>query len=398
MKRYLKGHNIEYYLNAKLKITTTIFIAFFAVVIALTLGMSTGDVGHSQIMPANNSGDVFENNTIPSEIAKENMTSSQSAVNHTQDSDATSILSNSSPIKTTTNTMNSTQNATNTPSPTPQVKITSNTKGQIVSEGILSIAGMSTDNLASTCDVYVILNGIKPYQRVTPTEQSGSGNSTKDYSLWKYTFLPTYGLITEGDNKMTAKITCLNGSANSTKFNSLNVTGVSSNSTNSTNSTNSNTSLTRTPVPSQGGENTTTNNLEPVLDGTTAVMSTYSPRESVQQTPASGGITPQSLQTNSNGITPPLSQPEEIHTQNSSTIQQEEHIPENSISIPEADKDPSTDQLNSVDKEISSQTKKAVDEFIARVQGTVEERLEEAIKLRTPFQLVTPIPFDSEDN
>jgi hypothetical protein len=169
-------------------------------------------------------------------------------------------------------------------------------------------------------------------------------------------------------------------------------------SSNSTNSTNSNALLTRTPVPSQGGENTTTNNLEPVLNGTTAVMSTYSPHESVQQTPASGGITPQSLQTNYNRTTPSLSQPDEIHTQNSSTVQQEEHIPENSISILEADKDPSTDQLNSVDKEISSQTKKAVDEFIARVQGTVEERLEEAIKLRTPFQLVTPIPFDSEDN
>jgi len=395
VKRSLKSHNIEYYLNAKPKITTTIFIALFAVVIAFTLGMSTGDVGHSQIMPANNSGDVFENNTIPSEIAKENMTSSQSAVNHTQNSDATSILSNSSPIKTTTNTMNSTQNATNTLSPIPQVKITSHTKGQIVSEGNLSIAGVSSDNPASTCDVYVILNSIKPYQRVTPTEQRGSGNSTKDYSLWKYTFLPTYGLITEGDNKMTAKINCLNGSANSTKFNSLNVTGVSSN---STNSTNSNALLTRTPVPSQGGENTTTNNLEPVLNGTTAVMSTYSPHESVQQTPASGGITPQSLQTNYNRTTPSLSQPDEIHTQNSSTVQQEEQIPENSISILEADKDPSTDQLNSVDKEISSQTKKAVDEFIARVQGTVEERLEEAIKLRTPFQLVTPIPFDSEDN
>lgn len=50
MKRSLKGHNIEYYLNAKPKITI-IFIALFAVVMAFTLGMSTGDVGHSQIMP-----------------------------------------------------------------------------------------------------------------------------------------------------------------------------------------------------------------------------------------------------------------------------------------------------------------------------------------------------------
>jgi hypothetical protein len=38
-----------------------------------------------------------------------------------------------------------------------------------------------------------------------------------------------------------------------------------------------------------------------------------------------------------------------------------------------------------------------VDKFIARVQGTVEERFEEAIKMRTPFELVTPTPFDSED-
>ncbi|MGH9913190.1 MAG: hypothetical protein ACRD4W_12165, partial [Nitrososphaeraceae archaeon] len=83
--------------------------------------------------------------------------------------------------------------------------------------------------------------------------------------------------------------------------------------------------------------------------------------------------------------------------QNSSLIQQEEQKPTNGISILE-DEDLDGEQLDSVDKEISIQTKRAVDEFISKVQGTVEERLEEALKMRTPFQLVTPMPFDSEDD
>jgi hypothetical protein len=146
----------------------------------------------------------------------------------------------------------------------------------------------------------------------------------------------------------------------------------------------------------KNSENITTNDLEPVQDNTTAVMSTSSTREGVVPVPGSGGITPQSSQTNYYGISPSLSQPGEISAQNSSTLQQQEEVPENSVSVVEADKDSTSGQLSSADKEISSQTKKAVEEFIARVQGTVEERLEEAIKLRTPFQLVTPLPFDSE--
>ncbi len=396
MKKSSNSRNIGFYLKGKPKIIASLFIALIAVFLVLIFEMSTGNIGHSQIMPANNSGNVIENNNLSSQTAEENMTSIQSAINHTQNSNVTGTLSNSPLIKTTaTNSTNNLANATKTQSPIPQVKITSHTKNQIVSEGTLSIHGVSSDSPVSTCDVYVLLNGIKPYQRVTPTEQSGISNGTKDYSLWKFTFLPTYGLITEGDNKMTAKISCMNGSINATKFNSLNVTGVSSN------STNSNTLLTQTADPLQSGENVTANNLDPVQGNSTSLMSTYSPPENVQQhPPAIGGITPQpqTPQTNYYGITPSSSLSDEIPIQNSSITQQEEQIPANSFSVLEEGKEPGSGLLDSVDQEISTQTKKAVDKFIARVQGTVEERLEEAIKMRTPFELVTPTPFDSEDD
>lgn len=394
MIKCLKSRDIAYYLKNKPKILASLLIAFLAVFIVLLDELSTGNLGHSQIMPANSSSKIIENNTLSDLVVEKNTTPSQHLVNDTENSNTSGILSNSSLFTTSTNSMNNTENTTSTQNPNPQVKIISHTKGQKVSEGTLSINGVSSDNSASTCDVYVLLNGIKPYQRVTPTGQSGSsnGNSTKDYSLWKFTFLPTYGLISEGDNKMTAKITCINGSVNATKFNSLNVTGASSS------PTNTNTSLTETPVPMQSSENIITDNLGPVQGNSTSPTTTDPPPTNGQQVPATGGITPQTPQTNYYGISPSSPLSDEIPTQNSSFIQQEEQVPTNGISVYEAENEPGSDQIDSVDREISLQTKKAVDEFIARVQGTVEERLEEAIKMRTPFELVTPTPFDSEND
>jgi hypothetical protein len=113
----------------------------------------------------------------------------------------------------------------------PGVKITSLSQGQQVPVGTLSIEGMSTDTSTSTCNVYVILNNVKPYQRVFPT--SNEAREGDDYSTWNYTFTPKYATIHEGNNKMTSKITCLDESninntsnTNLTKFNSLNVTGI----------------------------------------------------------------------------------------------------------------------------------------------------------------------------
>ncbi|HXP50392.1 MAG TPA: hypothetical protein VN922_10575, partial [Bacteroidia bacterium] len=75
----------------------------------------------------------------------------------------------------------------------------------------------------SNCTVYVIVDGVRPYQKTIPTGQAG-GN---DYSIWKYTFTPAYsGSIREGINKITAKLLCQANPANLTKFYSINVTGI----------------------------------------------------------------------------------------------------------------------------------------------------------------------------
>jgi hypothetical protein len=74
----------------------------------------------------------------------------------------------------------------------------------------------------------MILNEIKPYQRVNPTGNNVTGN--QDYSTWNYTFTPEYATIQEGNNRMVSKITCIDHSGidneNLTKFNSLNITGI----------------------------------------------------------------------------------------------------------------------------------------------------------------------------
>lgn len=146
----------------------------------------------------------------------------------------------------------------------PDVKITSHVQGQLVPTGMLSIMGVSTDNSSSICDVYVILNEIRPYQRVYPTGSNITGNN--DYSTWNYRLTPEYTPIQEGNNRMVSKITCIDHSGtndnNLTKFNSLNVTGMeiardvvssdlSISSMNSTASSSFQTNATQNPVPEQ---------------------------------------------------------------------------------------------------------------------------------------------------
>ena len=387
MKKFSNGYSIIHYLEGKPAIVGPLFVASIAILIVLLVNTSTGSIVYSQIMPTNSSNITIENKTLSPQMEIKNMTSNQTVVNDGQNTNESGILSNSSLSDTLQNNESSLENTTKPQSILPQVKITSLSKGQEVPVGTLSINGVSSDNSSSGCDVYVLLNGIKPYQRVAPAGQGDPSNSTTDYSTWRFTFLPAYGLISEGDNKMTAKITCINGSTNATKFNSLNVTGVLSNLRNSS------TTTPQTVNSLQGSDNATTNG-NPVQGNSTSLMSTYSPPLAVQQKPTTGGITPQ---TNYYGISPSSPLSDEIPVQNSSLIQQEEQEPINGISILE-DEDLDSDQLDSVDKEISTQTKRAVDEFISKVQGTVEERLEEALRMRTPFQLVTPTPFDSDDD
>ena len=118
----------------------------------------------------------------------------------------------------------------------PSVKIVSPESGQQVPISIsnatsgtdanvsnsLSISGTASDDANSPCEVSVLLNDVRPYQRATP--QGNSGKS--DYSNWQFLLKPDYAPIKQGENKITAKLECLRSPANLTKWYSVSVTGV----------------------------------------------------------------------------------------------------------------------------------------------------------------------------
>ena len=71
------------------------------------------------------------------------------------------------------------------------------------------------------CSVSVLLNGVKPYQKTIATGNNGAS----DYSTWKYKLDPSYTVITEGSNKLTAKITCLDNPTSLSKWTSIDLIG-----------------------------------------------------------------------------------------------------------------------------------------------------------------------------
>jgi len=104
------------------------------------------------------------------------------------------------------------------------VKITSPAKGQqIVAGKNLIISGTSIDNTTSDCKVSVIVDGVKPYRLAFANGNTGP----KDYSKWNFTLTPAYTSIKEGQNKITAKFSCIND-PNLISHSSVNVTGVGS--------------------------------------------------------------------------------------------------------------------------------------------------------------------------
>jgi hypothetical protein len=105
------------------------------------------------------------------------------------------------------------------------VKITFPFKGQqILVHSNLTVTGISVVNRTSNdCQVAVILNGIKPYQKAVPTGHGGAN----DYSTWNYRLTPTYTVIKQGQNKITAKLSC--DGSNLISHNSVNITGVTNN-------------------------------------------------------------------------------------------------------------------------------------------------------------------------
>jgi hypothetical protein len=111
------------------------------------------------------------------------------------------------------------------------VRITSPIKGQQVPIGkALVVSGITNTTLAtgsttkspSGCQVYIMINAVKPYQQATGTGPGG----VADYSKWDYVLSSNYSAIKPAqNNKITAKYAC-SGTHAAVSYYSVNVTGV----------------------------------------------------------------------------------------------------------------------------------------------------------------------------
>jgi hypothetical protein len=110
--------------------------------------------------------------------------------------------------------------------PTEIIKIVNPTTTQNVSAGQeLKISGTSSDTTVKNCSVSVIVNNLRPYQ----TAVAKGSDGISDYSQWEFVLRNSYTQINEGENKITAKISC---SAASPRWYSVFINGVPNNSNN----------------------------------------------------------------------------------------------------------------------------------------------------------------------
>ena len=109
------------------------------------------------------------------------------------------------------------------------VKITYPSDGEAVSDGELTIFGTARyDATNNACTVYADWNDSQPMQKAMPAGLNFTefGRNSNDYSSWTFTYTSQYHLISEGTNELTAKLSCDVGPFNSTKYDSVTVTGI----------------------------------------------------------------------------------------------------------------------------------------------------------------------------
>jgi len=104
------------------------------------------------------------------------------------------------------------------------VRIQTPILGEKISIGIdnLNICGRTVDNESTDCQVSVIVNDIKPYQKASAFGLNGAD----DYSRWKFTLSPDYTEIKNGTNKITAKLECKDD-LDVLMYNTIKITGIS---------------------------------------------------------------------------------------------------------------------------------------------------------------------------
>ena len=85
----------------------------------------------------------------------------------------------------------------------PTIQITSVQDGQQVPPGELTVQGISSDTEDTDCEVFADVNDVTPMQNVTAAADSGD-----DFSTWTFTYSEDYQLISQGQNELTAKISC----------------------------------------------------------------------------------------------------------------------------------------------------------------------------------------------
>jgi calcineurin-like phosphoesterase family protein len=190
------------------------------------------------------------------------------------------------------------------PAPTESIKVVDPITGEKVVAGQeLKVAGESSDDPSKDCTVSVIVNNVRPYQNAFPVGAAGDG----DYSKWNFVLSENYTGLIQGENKITAKLTCPPPLA--TRWYSVFVTGVGSSEGVNSNTTQPQAQPQLSPpltVVPQSNLSAAESNLTTATT-TTTTAPTLEPEDEVEEEPSSTSLP---LPTTSANTTATLSPPD----------------------------------------------------------------------------------------